>query len=108
MNAPDQLSFCTFSFALEYISFTYKRAHEEIGAYRDIVKSASDLFAEFKNKPQELEEKSYATTVNENRLPPYTPQSIYITFMGQTGTGKTTCKTTGGGLGVEHGLNSCA
>lgn len=40
------------TFALADIGCRYKCAHEEIGIYRDIIKSASDLVAEIKDKLQ--------------------------------------------------------
>ena len=52
MNAPDPLSFCVSTLALADIGCKYKSAHEEIGVYRDIIKSTSDLVAEIKDKLQ--------------------------------------------------------
>jgi hypothetical protein len=50
MNAPDPLSFCVSTLALADLGCKYKCAHEEIGIYRDIIKSTSDLVAEIKDK----------------------------------------------------------
>lgn len=52
MNAPDPLSFCVSTLALADIGCKYKCAHEEIGVYRDIIKSTTDLVADIKEKLQ--------------------------------------------------------
>ncbi|OCL00457.1 uncharacterized protein K441DRAFT_692288 [Cenococcum geophilum 1.58] len=52
MNVPDPLSFCISTLALADLGCKYQCAHEEIGIYRDIIKSTSDLVAETKDKLQ--------------------------------------------------------
>jgi hypothetical protein len=52
MNPPDPLSFCVSTIALADIGCKYKYAHEEIGIYRDIIKSTSELVTEIKDKLQ--------------------------------------------------------
>lgn len=53
MNPPDPVSLFVSTLALIDYGCRFGYAHEEIGAFEDIVASATDLVSELKNKLRE-------------------------------------------------------